>query len=66
MYLLNNWFINRKNLFHRVFEMDAAYVHPTSDVKQPSSLSEVDWRKQFSLMVRGKAHGPLPLKFNPF
>jgi hypothetical protein len=42
-----------RNLFHRVFEMDSAYTHPTSDTKSPSSpLMDLNWKEQFSLMVR--------------
>ena len=47
---------SRRNLFHRVFEMDQAYIppHPSRKHTSPSPslpLSQQSWKEQFSIMV---------------
>lgn len=51
---------HRKDLFHRVFEMDAAFVSPVPLVPECSSpvLDGLPWKLQFSVMVSD--NNPLP------
>ena len=43
--------LHRRDLFHRVFEMEHAYTVPTLDSSKKSAPDQLPWKQQFSIMV---------------